>query len=279
MLGIILFLTKYNDKLVNSNIIIHDDLFRNIAKVLFSNLTIKKHKKIDKDAKDSKDIELNNYFDINIRNNVQHGLVINNILNLSKIQNKNFYLLPWYNKDNPMIAFIAKSETMQITIENVVDDIKKFTNIKRMLPHNPNNFIDIQCKINIWDSLTEYKILLNYGNKYLVDIVQTYTYISKALGEHMCIPKEITYVGVPVPIKINIPVKNNENQDEQILLKLNKTLEESKQILTETKQQPVIIQTNAANTCQTEDCSKYIKIINTLDKKIQALNKIYDNKI
>lgn len=285
MLGIILFLTKYNDKLISTDIIIYDDLFRNIAKVLFSNLTVKKRNKGSESS-----------FDINVRSNVQRGLVINNVLNLSEIQNKNFYLLPWYNKDNPMIAFIVKPESTQIVIEKAVKDIEEFTNTKRMLPHDPKNFIDIQCNINIWDSLTEYKILLNYSNKYLVDIIQTYNYISKALGEHTCIPKEITYVGIPVPVKINVPIpvpiQNIEVKEQyQSPIQVSQASQASQassqlpaQLPTQTTTQaPTLTKIirpsiNVVNTCPAEGCSKYVEIINAMNKKIQALNEIYERK-
>jgi len=251
MLGIMLFLNKYRDELINTNIIIHDDLFRGITKKLFIDLNIKKKGK---------------GFHVNIRNNVEEGLIINNILNLNEINNKNFYLLPWYDKDNSMIAFIVKtknsdsekqlSKKLEKDMETVIKDIKTFSKNKRKIPHYPRNFIDIRCNINIWDSLVEYQILKKYSNRYNADVEKVYDFISTSLSEHTCTqrPKQIMYVSIPIPVKV--PVNVNDKIIEPIVS--NSTLN-SNQIPLETND------------------DKYIMIIDKINKKIQALNDFYEN--
>lgn len=266
MLGIILFLTKHNKELINMRIIMHNDLFRGITKILFPNLTIKK-----------KGIG----FFINIRGSVTTltttGLIINNILNLSEIKNKNFYLLPWYDKDNAMVAFIIKIK--ELDVETVIKDIKDFSENERLIPHYPENFIDLNCKINMWDSLAEYQILLKYCNLYNADIVKIYNYISRALSDHTCLlkpepSKQLVYVGIPVSVKVAVPVAINCDNIEQKSTTLNtntntNTALTSQNILTSAPENEPSVE---------RSCDKYFVIIKKINKKLQALNDFYERK-
>jgi hypothetical protein len=261
MLGIILFLTKHNKELINVNIIVHNDLFRGITKILFPNLTIKKK---------------GTGFFINIRSSgttlAMTGLIINNILNLPEIKNKNFYLLPWYDKDNAIVAFIIK--TKKLNIETVIKDVTDFSENERLIPHYPENFIDVNCKINMWDSLAEYQILLKYCNLYRVNIIEIYNYISKALSDHTCLfkpqpTKELVYVGIPVPVKVAVPVLVNNNIEQNY-----NAPNTTGALVTQN------VQTNAPGNEPSAEgsCDKYFVIIKKINKKIQALNDFYERK-
>lgn len=225
MLGIIFYLTKYHNNLKQDKIIIDNEMFRRIAKILFPDLRIKKK---------------GDGFNINIRNNVKNGLIINNINNLDKIENKKIRLLPWYDKDNPIIMFVH--DKTESNIDKKKKDLKEFSKYRRFVRRYLPNHVSLYCG-DIWDSYTEYRILKRYSKKYSVAIEPVFYFISKILREHICDKKELRYVGIPIREQIIVPVKHNV---------------------------PIIVKVP-----DKKSCDNYKNVITAVNKKINAVNNFY----
>ncbi len=243
ILGIIFHLTKNRSKLEDSRIIIDNDLFKNITKILFPDLLIKR--KVKNQNEDQQ------IFHINIRNNKKKDLIINNINNLDTIHNKKIRLLPWYDKDNPMIMFIHKNGK-DFGITKKKSKLKEFSKYRRFLPHNSGNYVSMSCNnVNIWDTYIEYKILNKYSKVYGVPTDRAYNFISKVMKEHICDKKDLMYIGVPIKEYIKVPVP--------IAIK----------VPIEKKPKTYVL--------KKDNCDKYKNVIRAVDNKVEAINKIVDS--
>ena len=105
----------------------------------------------------------------------------------------------------------------------------------------------------MWDSLIEYTILQKYAKEYLVDVVKVYYYISQALSQQTCIPKQLKYVPIPVPVQVNVPVSV------PVPVQVIKKVPVEKKIVV-------------------NNCEQYKKIIDSINDKIKILNEIYELK-
>ena len=217
ILGIIRYIVKHIDELVDKIIIIDNDIVRSVLKKLFDDLTFKKK---------SKKVNL---FVINIKNNNVGGLIINNINNLKNINGK-IMLLPWYDKDNAIVMF-KYNENKEYDIQKIKNKINKFTENKRLNWYSGDNyyninFIEQKCNFRIWDTYMEYSILKKYVKYYdEYDIMYVYDYITNMLTENRCQSKSVIGVGVPIEVPTYVPTyipisykeKQNNNQMKDLL--------------------------------------------------------------
>lgn len=190
LLGIILFMLKNYDKLINKRIIIDNDQQRIIIKQLFYDFNIKKK---------------GTGFTINIKNNVRMDLVINNLNNLDNIYAKSVRILPWYDKDNPIIMY-KHNEKKKYNIEKLKKKLEEFSNKKRWLFYDVINFIEKKTNMKNWDTYTEHKILKKYVKEYPeFTVEQVYEFICKILKNYGCDEKQIIHV--PIKIPVHVPVQ------------------------------------------------------------------------
>jgi hypothetical protein len=167
-------------------------------------------------------------FNINIKNSERTDLVINNLNNMDTIDTKKITLLPWHDKDNPIIMFNANdringdknSKKYENNKKKMVEFVKYFNKNSRW-KNNETNFVSEHCNLNIWDSHYEYKILKKYAKKYsYYDAMSVYNFITKALTSPCCqtktkIIRSVVNIPViiptvrekPVYIPVNIPKK------------------------------------------------------------------------
>jgi hypothetical protein len=206
IVGIIKYLTKNNKK----SVILPNSRFKFLAKTLFYDTKFKKK---------------GDGFHINIKNSGRDDLVINNLNNLDYITNNTdkVTLLPWYDKDNPLIMFnSSKKQKHSGSKENnkkkMINFVDKFNKNIRGKYHG-RNFIGNHCTLNIWDSYYEHKILKKYTDKYdYYNIIAVYNFITKVLTSPCGYKKIIivrheipvvlpTYVEKPVYVPVVIPKK------------------------------------------------------------------------
>lgn len=170
ILGIIQFILMDYQKIMTYNIYLRDSKIRKLVSILFEELKFTKKRK-----------ESN--FIIRIRSNKKGDLIINNINNLNDtIYVKKYYLLPWYDNDNPLIMYnIGKKSQKKKQIK------KKFKSItcKRGIALNKQNYITAKCG-DIWDTRIEYKILSQYCELKQLNIRNVYKLINKYLTKDMC---------------------------------------------------------------------------------------------
>jgi hypothetical protein len=186
ILGFIYFIAKKYDKMIMKTIYLPDTKLRALMTFLFKDIDfVSNKKKAD--------------FLIRIRNTKKGHLNINNINNLpEEISIKKYYLLPWYDNDNPIIMYSTGSKTIK-----TIDIKKKIlkTACERGEPHGEPNYITQKCK-NIWDSQLEFNILSKYCDLYNIHIGYVYNLITNYLTADMC---GINNQPVPVYYKVEVP--------------------------------------------------------------------------
>lgn len=207
ILGLIRYILKYYDELIDKTIIINNDKIRHIIRKIFYDFTFKKK---------SRDNSQDNEFVISIKSTPEnHGLIINNINNLTEINGK-IILLPWYDKDNPIIMF-EYNKNKSYDVEKIKNKINKFTQNERMnwSYDNDNNYnyfitnhygcIKSNCNSGLWDTFIEFMTLrkyIKYYKEYNIDVV--HNYITTKLSNNSCLKQtqvQQTYVQTYVPQK------------------------------------------------------------------------------
>lgn len=239
VLGIIYHITKYNQNVSLSQ----DDYINDIIKYLFPSQS---------DGKAS--------ININIKNNIQEGIIINNIKNLDSVCSDRVYLLPWSNKENPLIMFEFNKD--------------KKTNKDKLL--KKVDYFDENLRGN-WDEETEHKILEKYIKLYpnrFSSVDKLNEYISNKLISqtgYKVIPKHI-----PIPIKVDVPypvyqqvpyiVNNNEMLDKckKTVVDLNKIIEDKDK-------------KNKEATDNLVECKKLVStFVKVIKNSNEAFGKIYE---
>lgn len=198
ILGIISYLIEYREQFKNNIIIIQNTKFNTIISNLFPDIKI---------------MDSGSGFKINIKNQKNHGLIINNLQNLSTINAKKVRVLPWFDKDNPIVMYVHTKK--KIYDKNLFeDDLNIFNKDIRFNPRQPieplyAEFIGQHCGLNIWDTYTEYDILLSYVQYYPNNIFEINQYIDNELGGLRCEKPVFISVPIKVPVKIpvNVPIK------------------------------------------------------------------------
>jgi len=164
ILGLIYYIVRHYEKMMMKYIYIKEIKIRAFLSFIFKNM----------DFTDNKDEA---EFIVRIKNIKVGNLNINNINNISKISIKKFYILPWYDSDNPLIMWTPGDRVL--TRKWLKHNIAK-TTLVRNEPHGEPNYITSLSR-NIWDSQIEYNILSMYSSLYKLDIYYIYNLLTNFL--------------------------------------------------------------------------------------------------
>jgi hypothetical protein len=194
IIGLFAHIIKHYTYLINKTIIINNNLYGSIIKLFFDDLILKKHKKTH---------HKNVYF-INIKNVIQTEHVhINNLNNFQIIHNKRIILLPWYDKDNPIIMF-TYDEKQTANMPQLIDDLTYFEKHIRFTKFNSPGRTKTNCIIDCWDTYYERKILKKFVKLYPeYNVNQVNETINKILLYPTCSnnPKYIQHIQPVQPVQ------------------------------------------------------------------------------
>lgn len=143
-----------------------------------------------------------------------HGLIINNLDNIKKIRSKkkHFYLLPWFNINNPIIMFKYDKSKPKKNIDKLKGYVEKF-NIIRLKEYSYERIPIMSYKFNIlfWDIFVEYRILNRYCRLTNSNINTIYDFLTKFLGGfNVNVPTYVPrYIERPYIQKEYIMIDNN----------------------------------------------------------------------
>ena len=114
-----------------------------------------------------------------------NGLIINNLDNIKRIKSKkkHFYLLPWFNVNNPIVMFKYDKSKPKKNIDKLKRYIEKF-NIIRLKEYSHERIPIMSYRFNIlfWDIFVEYRILNRYCRLTNNNINSIYDFLTKYLG-------------------------------------------------------------------------------------------------
>jgi len=114
---------------------------------------------------------------------------LNNLNNIDKIRTKksNFFILPWFNVDNPIIMFKYNKNKKSIPFEEIKNYIINFHNIRtKNIIYQQLNLLPYRCNYVFWDILVEYNILLKYSIRYNININIIATYLYNNINSYNC---------------------------------------------------------------------------------------------
>ncbi len=186
IIGLFAHIIKNHSTLQLNTIIINNDLYGSIIKLFFHKLKLKKQVKSS---------HKNPYF-VNIKtiNNNGINLNINNLNNLQIINSKKITLLPWYDKDNPIVMFYHH-EDINANLEKINNDIKYFEKHIRYDSFDTPGKTKTNCIIDCWDTYYEVKILKKYiklypkyNVKYVNDVINNILLSPNCFNEPKYIP-------------------------------------------------------------------------------------------
>jgi hypothetical protein len=147
-------------------------------------------------------------FKINIKNSERDGLVINNMNNLTGVQTGKVYLLPWYDKDNPIVMYYHRPGE-NYDLNGFAKDVAEFSKCKRSMSYIKQNYVVGCYGVNTWDTDVEYRVLNLYVSRVKkFDIGALYKLISDYLAADTCYTKvDRQYFGLPVERQVYVPVE------------------------------------------------------------------------
>jgi hypothetical protein len=187
VLGIISYLVENHVLLKNNVIVIQNTKFKTVISNLFPDFKI---------------VDNGPGFKINIKNQKNSGLVINNLQNLSTINAKKVKVLPWFDIDNPIVMYLHTKKKVydKDFFEKDLHNFNKNTRYQAIQSMDPQyvEFVAQHCGLNIWDTQTEYNILLSYVKRYPSNLLDVNQYIDNELGGLRCEKPVI----IPVPVKV-----------------------------------------------------------------------------
>jgi len=138
-------------------------------------------------------------FKIIIKSDEDGHLIINNLNNLKVINAKKVRLLPWYDKDNPIVMF-RYNKNKKYNINKLRDNLDNFSEHERFLIHNYGNIVEQYYNLRNWDTNMEYNILARYIQYHNYDIMAVHHFLTYHLGG---IKRDIVnYIPYKVPVKI-----------------------------------------------------------------------------
>lgn len=195
ILTIIYYILKYYKKLLNKNIIINNYIYRKFVSRLFPKLSFNKFKSHN----------VNNFY-FNIRETIkEQDIFIDYLKNYNKyINTDNIKLVPWYDINDPLIAYKYTKSKMDI-IEYKIFINQKFI-CKRGNYHN-----------TYWDIYVEYDIL----NKYCLFSSINFNYLYTKLNDHL--------------YKYYIHVKNINIVEKPVIYYKENVVENTKEVKIENK--------------------------------------------
>lgn len=254
ILTIIKCITKFYGEIMNKNIYIENDMYRNIISKIFKNMSFTN--KVGK-----------NTFYFNIRKIIKkQDIVIDHIKsNVGFINGSSFMLVPYYDNNDPLIAYKYNKKNIK-DVNLILSSINSFSRCER------GNYND-----TIWDYYIEYYIINKYcnffNNSKYNNVVQ---FINNYLNHTYFHVMKYKYI----PIYFNMG--NNSTKKKSLKCKKQECPKYKKQVNFENKQssQKNPIDENSVESSQL--CSnikqKYINIIKILTKKLNRLNNIIEKK-
>jgi hypothetical protein len=270
LLGIMYHILKKYKKLKYEEIYIREDKYRAFCTFIFKELDFTK----EKDGEQ---------YIISIKSIEDGDLNINNLNNLRNITTKKYHLLPWYDKDNPIIMFTNGKQNKSInSIREEIDDITCI----RGKPSKIRNQITDVC-YNIWDTRIEYYILGKYYKKFGISVDYLYNLLTNYLMSDMCmrdrmIPYPVSfYQRVEVPTYIPIPIEKTNNQHIEPVDKQNIEPVNKQNIEKTINTIQVIGKQDIVKTDVNKDIGHFnlfMDVINKISDKISTVNKIIDSK-
>ncbi len=275
IIGLFAHIIKNHTTLQTKTIIINNDLYGSIIKLFFHKLKLKKQ--IKSKHKDP-------YF-VNIKtiNNNGKNLSINNLNNLQIINSKKITLLPWYDKDNPIVMFYH-DDNINANLEKINNDIKYFEKHIRYDDYDTPGKTKTNCIIDCWDTYYEVKILKKYVKlyqkynvEYVNDLINNILLSPNCCNEPKYIPySQPNYVPEPKVEQI-IKYVNTECPEPKVVIKnVNTECPEPKveKVIEYVKSEcpePII------NKCPENNTND--KLLDLLNRKIEDVNSILSHNI
>lgn len=256
VLSIIRLLLNNYELIKNKTIIIDNKKMRKIIRKLFKKLSVEKIQNNENNIDE-------HYLVFNIKNNIKNGVIINNLKNLNSINAKKVILLPFFDPDNPIVMYVH-NEKYNIDMDEIKKMINDFNGCDRGKKYGKKNYITSKCNLRTWDVYAEYKILVEYKNKYGASIDYLYDYISKNIMDDMCYENKVVVVPIKVPVKVPVYVPYKVTEQADCSLYENNI----KQLLKEIEQLKFVKPNN---------CQDYIKLMEIFTKKFEVLNDIIKN--
>jgi len=204
VLGIIFYIVENIENI--RDVYIKDHHFLKIIKCVFPNINF--HYRYKKKDENGLNIFIKTH---KIKTN---ALIINNINNIKEIRTKqkNFYLLPWFNVNNPIVMFKYSKKRKEKNIETIKRKIHEFnhmrfnTYVDEQLP-----LINYKCGIVFWDIFTEYQILNAYSEIYRTNINVIYDFLNKYINSFNC--SSVTPLRYIAPIYIQNEERMGDNDN------------------------------------------------------------------
>lgn len=293
LLGLIFYILKRYNFFRKRLISIDNHKLKNILAYLFNDLDF-----VNDGAK----------FHINVKNSERDGVVINNINNLSQVQAKRVYLLPWYDKDNAIVMYFH-NPAHTYDINKFKQEVKAFSKCDRGKNYGARGFIGNCYGMNVWDNYAEYAILSQYAAKFpMFDVVILYKLISDYLINDICyrrVERQIYQVPVPVAATrapVYVPMMGREDErggrglgeimDEDKLQKFERLLErmtpeDVARVRGESNKPEGVAKINENEhehqheQISVEDRNKYSRCLEIIDKitnKVKRTNELLDMK-
>lgn len=176
ILTIIYYISKYYDELLNKTIIVNNNIYRRFVSKLFPKLEFSKFNKHN-----------NKNFYFNVRETIKNqDIFIDYMKNYEKDINTNkVKLVPWYDINDPLIAYKYTKQKMDITKYKIY--------INQVFICKRGNYQN-----TYWDLIMEYKILMKYclANSQAFNVV--YDMLNKYLYKYYIHVKHINIVEKPV---------------------------------------------------------------------------------
>lgn len=249
ILTIIKFITKFYGEIMNKNIYIENDMYRNIISKIFRNMSFTN--KVGK-----------NTFYFNIRKIIKkQDIVIDHIKNnIGFINGSSFMLVPYYDNNDPLIAYkYSKKDKKDVNL------ILKSTNsFSRCGRGNYNN--------TIWDFYIEYYIINKYckffNNSKCNNVIK---FINSYLNHTYFRVRKYKYV----PIYFNM---GNNSTEKKCPIHEKKNCPECPECKENNIKQPSEDKPKSATQKCPDNKQNYINIIRLLTNKINILNDIMTNK-
>lgn len=234
ILSIIYFILKYYDELIDKIIIISEDMYRIFIKSLFSKLKIE----------DYKNHKSNNFY-FNIKKIIKNqDIVIDFVKNYKQtINTSKIYLVPWYNMNDPLIAFRIENKFLK-KIDKYTTFIDNFSKCSRA------NYLN-----NIWDVLMEHKIMTLYNKFNPTDLLMNQINIFNQF-----IQKNYQYLTYPLIQYPKIYYQNIiQKESPEINIIVNKVEEKYKDTI---------------NKMKIDNDQKMNDLIDILNNKIKLINNL-----
>ena len=246
LLGLILYISKHISSLSKEKIQINSNRFKEDVEYLFPQLNF---------------VENNSTFTISIKSKLLGDINITNIEYIDTIKSNKIYLLPYYDKENPIIMYNLDNSNKNQNIEKIKE---KINTINYCYSNN-------EIESDILNYYLEQKNPFNNNLNDLIDYINQVS--SNIIYKEKIIEKKIK---VPTPYLVPIPFQDISQKSFKKDFSNNKTKEqinEIKKIITIKKSEIKNIDNNVDNNVYyINEIKKLNEIIDELSKVIKAID-------